>query len=51
MACEYGISSILVLSGESVLDDLPKYQYSPDLVVDSLDDLYRAWGGKCDDGK
>jgi len=46
MACDSNISSILVLSGESRLEDLENYDYSPDLTVDSLFDLYKLYGGE-----
>jgi len=39
MANDTNVASILVLSGESKLDDVEKYDYSPDLIVDSLLDL------------
>ncbi len=46
MAKDTDISSILVLSGESELSDVEKYNYSPDLIVDSLLDLYDVFKGE-----
>jgi len=46
MANDTDVASILVLSGESQLDDVEKYDYSPDLIVDSLLDLYELFEGE-----
>lgn len=43
MAQDVGISSVLVLSGESQLNDVKKGVHSPDLIVDSLYDLYKLF--------
>lgn len=48
MAIDSNIASILVLSGESQIEDLEKYKYSPDLTVDSLFDLYKLYKGEKD---
>jgi NagD protein len=39
---QLGHRSILVLSGGTKEDDLPKYAYRPDLIVNSLNDLSHA---------
>jgi len=46
MATDAKIASILVLSGESKLEDIDKYDFSPDLVIDSLDDLTAFYKGE-----
>ncbi len=43
MATDANVSSILVLSGESKIEDVASYPYSPDLIVDSLLDLYQLY--------
>lgn len=49
MAKDFNISSILVLSGESSLEDIEKFNDTPDLVVDSLYDIYKLLEGECED--
>jgi NagD protein len=39
MAVDNAITSVLVLSGETGIGDLQKYDYSPDFVIDSLKSL------------
>jgi HAD superfamily hydrolase (TIGR01450 family) len=46
MANDSNVSSVLVLSGESQIEDVEKYPYSPDLIVDSLLDLYQLYKGE-----
>ena len=46
MAADSHISSILVLSGESKFKDMERYDFSPDLVVDSLNDLIAVYKGE-----
>jgi len=42
MAYNAGITSILVLSGETTRDDLARAERKPDYVFESVDDLHRA---------
>ena len=38
-AVNAGITSVFVLSGEATLNDLKKYDFTPDIILDSLNDL------------
>ncbi|HPE39975.1 MAG TPA: HAD-IIA family hydrolase [Bacteroidales bacterium] len=43
LANDADIMSVLVLSGETKLEDVEKSDYSPDLIVDSLEDLCKIF--------
>jgi len=43
LANDAKIMSVLVLSGETKLENVEKSNYSPDLIVDSLEDLYNIF--------